>query len=193
MQRYDLYVAERIYATKSTPGPLRLNLNRARADLERLKSHADVRIALAHWGRNYRKRNPRQRRLAGELVAAGADLVIGHHPHIPHPIEIANGAIVCYSLGNGPLGTPGRFHSGRPPYGLVVSVDFDQQGQARAITAQIILVDNAQVQFRPRVADDPTAQQLLRRMLPLNHQWRPCGDGGVTCDLEPTHVDLSQT
>ena len=193
MQRYDLYVAERLYATKATPGPLQLSLHRVRVDFERLKPLVDVRIALAHWGRNYRKRNPRQRRLASELLAAGADLVVGHHPHIPQPIEIADGSPVCYSLGNGPLGTPGRFHSGRPPYGLVVSVDFDADGQARTMTAHIIHVDNAKVHFQPRIADDPDALRLLRRLLPIDLEWRSCDGGGLTCELEPHPLDVAQT
>ena len=192
MQRYDLYVAERLYATKSKPGPLQLSLHRARVDLERLKQYADVRIALVHWGRNYRKRNPRQQRLAGELASAGADLVIGHHPHIPQPVEITQRSPVCYSLGNGPLGTPGRFHSGRPPYGLVVSVDFDAQGRARAMSAQIILVDNALVHFQPRVADDPDARRFLRRLLPRDLDWRSGDGAGLTCELDPHPTDVAQ-
>jgi len=103
MQRYDLYVAERVYATKTKPGPLRLNLARARADFAKLRAEVDVCVALVHWGRNYRKRNPRQIRLAAELRRAGADLVVGHHPHVPQPIALVDGAPVCFSLGNGPL------------------------------------------------------------------------------------------
>ncbi len=38
--------------------------------------------------------------LAHTLIDAGADAVIGHHPHVPQPIEIYNGKPIFYSLGN---------------------------------------------------------------------------------------------
>ncbi len=183
MQRYDLYVAERLYATKAKPGPLRLNLARARTDFARLRSEVDVRVALVHWGRNYRKRNPRQARLAAALRGAGADLVVGHHPHVPQPITLLDGAPVCFSLGNGPLGTPGRFHSGRLPYGLVVTFDVDKAGAARRIAVETILVDNAQVGFRPRIADDGEARRVLRRLLPRELEWREEPGSGLVTDL----------
>ena len=34
------------------------------------------------------------------LAAAGADLIVGHHPHVPQGIQIHNGVPICYSLGN---------------------------------------------------------------------------------------------
>lgn len=182
MQRYHLYVEERLYATRTSAGPLRLTLSRAQRDLERLAERADVRVALVHWGRNYRKRNQRQTRLANALCNAGADLVIGHHPHVPQPIELRGGVPVCYSLGNGPLGTPGRFHSGRPPYGLVTTFDVDAHGHISRIAVQTILVDNAQVEFSPRVDTSPESRRLLRRLLPDDMTWREDDVYGFVCD-----------
>ena len=184
MQRYDVYIAEGVYASGSRPGPLRLSVERARRDLAKLEDRVDLRVALAHWGRNYRKRNPRQQRLAGALRAAGADLVIGHHPHVPHRIEVTDGVPVCFSLGNGPLGTPGRFHSGRLPYGLVVSFDLDARARPRQMTVELIFVDNATVQFRPRVADGPEDRRVLRRLLPKELEWRESEGGGLTAALD---------
>jgi poly-gamma-glutamate capsule biosynthesis protein CapA/YwtB (metallophosphatase superfamily) len=137
---------------------------KARTDFARLAERADVRIALAHWGRNYRKVNGRQRRLASGLAEVGADLVIGHHPHVPHPISLVDGVPVCFSLGNGALGTPGRFHGGRPPYGLVVSFDFDETAVIRRITVGAIFVDNAQVNFHPQIAERSEARDLLTKL-----------------------------
>jgi poly-gamma-glutamate capsule biosynthesis protein CapA/YwtB (metallophosphatase superfamily) len=185
MQRYDIYVAEKLYATRDRPGPMRLATNRAQADLERLADRADVRVALAHWGRNYRKVNGRQRRLAAGLASAGADLVIGHHPHVPQPLRVLRGVPVFFSLGNGPLGTPGRFHSGRPPYGLVVSVDFDAAATIRRVSVAVIRVDNAVVGFQPQLAEPHEARQLLAALLPPELDWTADEFGALATDLQP--------
>jgi poly-gamma-glutamate synthesis protein (capsule biosynthesis protein) len=175
MQRYDLYVAERVYAARAHPGTMRLGLERARRDFTRLAPRVDFSVALAHWGRNYKRRNPRQQRLARGLCDVGADLVIGHHPHIPHPVRIIRDVPVFYSLGNGPLGTPGRFHSGRPPFGLVVSVDLDDDAVIRRLTLTPIHVDNAYVNFQPQIADGVDARALLEQLLPTKLDWRQDG------------------
>lgn len=62
-------------------------------------------LVLPHWGQEYvLEPDAQQRRLAAELVAAGAMAVIGTHPHVPQPWdEIAGPAgrvPVVYSTGN---------------------------------------------------------------------------------------------
>ena len=185
MQHYKIYVTEDAYASRTRPGPQRLNLERARVDLAKLEDQVDLRIALVHWGRNYRKVNPRQQLLGAELCDAGADIVIGHHPHVPQRIGINRGRPICYSLGNGPLGTPGRFHSGRLPYGLVVSFDIDTSARPRQITADLIHVDNAKVGFQPQIADSDEGQRVLRRLLPRDLDWCRSPGGGLTAPLGP--------
>jgi poly-gamma-glutamate capsule biosynthesis protein CapA/YwtB (metallophosphatase superfamily) len=188
MQRYKIYVTEELYASKDRPGSMRLSVPRAKAGLASLASRVDVRVALAHWGRNYRAVNGRQRRLASELVAAGADLVIGHHPHVPQPMSFLDGVPVCFSLGNGPVGTPGRFHSGRQPYGLVVSFDFDARAQIRRMGVAVIFVDNAEVGFRPRIAEPDESGRLLRTLLPPDVEWRQDEDGRFWGELEQESI-----
>lgn len=185
MQHYKIYVAEDVYATRTRPGPQRLNLARARVDLAKLENQVDLRIALVHWGRNYRKVNPRQQRLGAALREAGADIIIGHHPHVAQRVELVDGSPICYSLGNGPLGTPGRFHSGRPPYGLVVSFDIDSSARPRQMTVVAILVDNGRVDFRPEIADTIEAGRTLRKLLPHDLDWQTSPGGGLTAKLEP--------
>ena len=78
-----------------------------RQQLADLDDHVDLRVALVHWGRNYRPVSARQERLAAALRDAGADIVVGHHPHIPQRIDLSHRCPVFFSLGNGPVGTPG--------------------------------------------------------------------------------------
>ncbi len=65
------------------------------------KKEADIVIAYIHWGEEYSKIvTDEQRQLARNLVNAGADIVIGSHPHTLQPIEKYNDGIIFYSLGN---------------------------------------------------------------------------------------------
>ncbi len=62
---------------------------------------ADLVIPIMHWGwENELVANARQRQLARLMVAAGADAVIGGHPHVTQDIEHIGGKPVIYSVGN---------------------------------------------------------------------------------------------
>lgn len=68
---------------------------------EYAKSKADVVILNLHWGRELSLiYSPKQKKMAHRLVDAGADIIIGHHPHVLQPIETYRNAIIAYSLGN---------------------------------------------------------------------------------------------
>lgn len=66
-----------------------------------LDERADYTVVTIHWGQEYQPlSHPRQRALAYALIDAGADAVIGHHPHVVQEMEVYNGAPIFYSLGN---------------------------------------------------------------------------------------------
>lgn len=61
----------------------------------------DLRIVLVHWGDEYvDEPNASQMRAARALIDAGADLVIGHHPHVLQGMESYGQGLIAYSLGN---------------------------------------------------------------------------------------------
>lgn len=63
--------------------------------------HADLVIPVMHWGWEHEPlASPRQRQLARRMIDAGADAVVGGHPHVTQDIEIYQGKPVIYSLGN---------------------------------------------------------------------------------------------
>jgi len=64
--------------------------------------HPDTRIViLLHWGVEFsRHPNPSQSIEAAQLFAAGADLIVGHHPHVIQDIDTIHGKTVYYSIGN---------------------------------------------------------------------------------------------
>jgi poly-gamma-glutamate capsule biosynthesis protein CapA/YwtB (metallophosphatase superfamily) len=164
MQRYEMYVAEQLYAGDDRAGVALLDPAQLERELSALRASVDFCVVLVHWGRNYRTRTPLQRRLAQRIAAAGADLVVGHHPHIPQPIAVIRGVPVLYSLGNGPFGTPGRFHSERPPYGLVAVADVEQH-RVTGLDLRLINVDNAEIGYQPTPATDPASAAFVRTLV----------------------------
>lgn len=61
----------------------------------------DVLIVSYHFGEEYQNNpNDRQRSLAERAIENGADIVIGHHPHVVQPVVKYKKGIIAYSLGN---------------------------------------------------------------------------------------------
>ncbi len=73
---------------------------------EAREAGADFVVLSLHWGEEYeRDPGPRRRRVAGQLVDGGVDVILGHHAHVLQPVELrptADGrtALVVYGLGN---------------------------------------------------------------------------------------------
>jgi poly-gamma-glutamate capsule biosynthesis protein CapA/YwtB (metallophosphatase superfamily) len=87
------------------PWVVRLQENTVVEAIRSARSQADLVIVSIHWGNEYEHRpSPRQRAMAAKMIGAGADLIIGHHPHVLQPLEWleAEGrkGAVAFSLGN---------------------------------------------------------------------------------------------
>ncbi len=85
----------------STPAVSRYSDDTLKEDVARAKEISDFVIVSFHWGEEYKtKHNAEQERIAKLAIDAGANLVIGHHPHVVQEIEEYKGAYIAYSLGN---------------------------------------------------------------------------------------------
>lgn len=72
-------------------------------DIQRARNFhkADVVIVYPHWGNEYEKLSSvQQTQMAKWMIDAGADAVVGGHPHVTQNIEIYKGKPIFYSLGN---------------------------------------------------------------------------------------------
>jgi len=69
--------------------------------IKNAKEAVDLLVVSFHWGEEYASRpNTFQISFGQALVDAGADIVIGHHPHVIQPVERYRGGWIAYSLGN---------------------------------------------------------------------------------------------
>lgn len=74
---------------------------RIQSEIAEARRNADIVIVTYHWGVEYRNQpDQRQKYLGRFTVDAGADLVIGNHPHWIQPIEIYKDKLITYAHGN---------------------------------------------------------------------------------------------
>lgn len=70
-------------------------------EIKKAEEFSDIIIVFSHWGIEYsRTPTDRMKTLAHQFVDAGADMVVGSHPHVIEPFETYNGKRIYYSLGN---------------------------------------------------------------------------------------------
>ncbi len=89
-------------ATETSPGVFRcMNSEKLLGVIREMKEECDFVVAYLHWGtEGTEKVDDWQRKLAKDVAEAGADLIIGDHPHVLQGIDTADGVPVIYSLGN---------------------------------------------------------------------------------------------
>jgi poly-gamma-glutamate capsule biosynthesis protein CapA/YwtB (metallophosphatase superfamily) len=66
----------------------------------REKYKADIVIPYMHWGWEREPANEREKTFARKMIDAGADIVVGAHPHVTQGAEYYKGHLIVYSLGN---------------------------------------------------------------------------------------------
>lgn len=92
------------YAGKNRPGILgayKVHEAAVTQSIKKLKERCDLVVVSVHWGKegavDVRKQ---ETEMAHKMVDAGADIVMGHHPHVVQGVELYNGKPIFYSLGN---------------------------------------------------------------------------------------------
>lgn len=90
-----------ILATQTKKGVLDYYDNKIFQIIKSTKKTIDYFIIIPHWGREYlRYPSIQQRKIAYRWIDCGADLVVGHHPHVIQGKETYKGKSIYYSLGN---------------------------------------------------------------------------------------------
>ncbi|MCF6192294.1 MAG: CapA family protein, partial [Candidatus Hydrothermae bacterium] len=98
---YSLTYPERYWAGPRKGGTAFGHLRWIQKDITKTRQMADFVVVIFHWGRErWPILRPYQRTLAHTAIDAGADLGVGHHPHVLQPVERYHGHTVVYSLGN---------------------------------------------------------------------------------------------
>jgi poly-gamma-glutamate synthesis protein (capsule biosynthesis protein) len=107
-----------------------IGLEQIKTDIERIRQGCDIVIISLHWGMELVPfPSPRQIKLAREIIDSGADIILGHHPHVVQAIERHKHGLIAHSLGNFqfPLNQTIMQIPGAPPIdrSIVLSIRLD--------------------------------------------------------------------
>ena len=100
---YDDFFPRSFEALEDRPGVAWADDDQVAFDIRAAKTthRADIVIVYPHWGWEHEKMaSPRQIQLAHLMIDAGADAVVGGHPHVTQNIEMYKNKPIFYSLGN---------------------------------------------------------------------------------------------
>ncbi len=143
------------------------------ADIKRMKRHyCDVLFVVFHWGKNYHFGiYASQKRLAQIAIDAGADAVVGHHPHIPQPVGFYRGRPIVYSVGNLAFGTGNN----RAKNGLLARFRVSKKGIERMELIPLLVQNrNPKVLWQTRVLSDARGKGFIDRLSSASRKHGAC-------------------
>ena len=155
---YSMTFPEEFWAGRSRGGtnyPFNLKKN-----IEQTDSLADFVVVTFHWGgegMNYPKEY--QKHFAHLAIDCGADLVLGHHPHVLQGLEIYNNRLIVYSLGNFSFSS----YSRKAYESMILKSYLTYNGllYARIIP---ISVDNYEISFQPKILRGSRAEAIIANL-----------------------------
>ena len=135
------------------------NLSQAQKIIAEQKTQNDLVIVNVHWGSEYtHQHNLTQEKVAHALIDSGADLIIGHHPHVIQGLEVYKDKLIFYSLGNFIFD---QYFSADTQQGLSLGVSID----AKTKQANIYLYPLQSQASTPNLLKSVAKQQVLDNLI----------------------------
>jgi len=143
---YSMTFPIEFWATDSTAGTAYPDMTNFPAKIRAIEPAVDFTVVSFHWGaENSDSTKQYQQDFARRAIDAGADLILGHHPHIWQGLEVYKNRLIAYSLGNLCFGSysPTALRSGLLE--MVIGPD-----TIYSATIHPLNVKNVEVRFQPR-------------------------------------------
>jgi len=128
-------------------------------DVTKTAATVDVPIVSFHWGvEGNHEPEAYQVELAHAAIDAGAKVVIGHHPHVLQGVEVYNGGVILYSLGNFIFG--GNW-SPKNKDSMIFRATLSKNGVVSAAVVPIKHSNPPDAYFQPYLLEGEEATRLL--------------------------------
>ncbi len=132
-------------------------------DIASAKTKYDYVIVSFHWGtENASVPSPYQIAAAHGAIDAGADVVIGHHPHVLQGIERYGNGIIFYSMGNFAFGCMNR----GPGISAIARITLDKGNKEAEILP--LNVRNSEIFFQPKILDGKRGLEVISSLNALS-------------------------
>jgi len=144
------------------------------ADIAAAKKIADCVVVSQHWGLHFVPKTiaAYQPTVAKAAFAAGADIIFGHHPHVPKAIGVHGSKVCFYSLGNFIMSrnerTPAQAAAFVKHHGVTLDPDYPRLAYGtdskRTLIAKAVLTPQGvkSVSFLPALVDKQLRPEILR-------------------------------
>lgn len=117
-------------ATETRAGQLIYRKETSEALVKSADTQVDILFVSIHWGAEYSLASTEQENIARGLIDAGADGIIGHHPHVMQKIDSYKEKPIFYSLGNFIFD---QYFSPHTMRGMVVKMNIDPDTKMMSI------------------------------------------------------------
>jgi len=152
------FVPDSYGAKANTSGSPFMEIEKMQQNIKNIQNQADVIIVSMHAGTEYADRpNQKQIDFAHAAIESGAELVIGHHPHVVQPVEYYQDGIILYSLGNFIFD---QMWSEKTREGAMAVINFSGTEITNLELIPVKIFDYSQ----PRVLTETQGQEILNRM-----------------------------
>ena len=146
----------KLKATEEIPGIAPLVPEQIIEDIENVKEQVNYVFISLHWGVEYQDMPEKyQIDIAHQLIDAGADVILGHHPHCLQGVELYREGLIAYSLGNFVFD---QNWSDKTREGLLLNIDMDPSSLLAAELIPVFVNDG-----QPVVAEGERADAILGR------------------------------
>ena len=160
---YSLTQPIEFFAARNRPGTAPGYEKLITEDISSARSQADFVLVSFHWGKEATTSvQSYQRTAAHTAINAGADVVIGHHPHVLQGIERYNRGLIFYSLGNFAFASK----SSTADVSALVRLKFSGSDRSAEILPLDVLYQR--VGFRPKVLHGVKGEAVINKLNELS-------------------------
>jgi poly-gamma-glutamate capsule biosynthesis protein CapA/YwtB (metallophosphatase superfamily) len=157
---YSLTFPLEFFASARRPGTAPGYMEFVKTDIEKIRPLADIIIVSFHWGAELlTAAKDYQIALGRQAIDWGADVVLGHHPHVLQELELYKGRLIAYSLGNFVFGS----ESNRTNNSIILLLTFKNKNLV-CVEAVPLDVNNYRVKYQPRVLTGQAARDVLENI-----------------------------
>ena len=135
--------------------------------IKALSKEVHLVVVAFHWGVEYKDYpTGRQKELATTAIDAGADLVLGTHPHVTQGIAVYKKRLIFYSLGNFVF----DHYKAQTGESMLPEIDMNYKGELNSARIWPVLISDS---GQPSIAGGPEGQRILNRVKTISGKYSP--------------------